>query len=76
MVTPGHALNKVLKDIITRYKVLRGRKVQSVSESDSASVLAYTRSFVPGWDCHGLPIEHKALEEIGVSDSWSLMSEF
>ncbi|KAK1929097.1 Isoleucine--tRNA ligase [Phytophthora citrophthora] len=41
----GHFLNKTLKDIINRYQLLRGRRVQ----------------YVPGWDCHGLPIEHKAL---------------
>ena len=41
----GHALNKVLKDITNRYKVLQGHRV----------------SFVPGWDCHGLPIELKAM---------------
>ncbi|CEG40940.1 isoleucine-trna ligase [Plasmopara halstedii] len=41
----GHFLNKTLKDIINRYQVLRGRRVV----------------YVPGWDCHGLPIEHKAL---------------
>ncbi|CAG8576245.1 6913_t:CDS:10, partial [Acaulospora morrowiae] len=44
----GHALNKILKDIINRYKVLQGHKV----------------SYVPGWDCHGLPIELKALSEL------------
>ena len=42
----GHALNKVLKDIINKYKLLQGRKVR----------------FVPGWDCHGLPIELKVLQ--------------
>ena len=42
----GHALNKVLKDIVNRYNLLRGKHVV----------------FVPGWDCHGLPIELKALE--------------
>ncbi len=42
----GHALNKVLKDIINKYKILRGSKV----------------SFIPGWDCHGLPIELKVLQ--------------
>ena len=42
----GHALNKVLKDIINKYKLLQGRKV----------------CFVPGWDCHGLPIELKVLQ--------------
>ncbi|CAJ0636122.1 11131_t:CDS:10 [Entrophospora sp. SA101] len=41
----GHALNKILKDIINRYKILQGYKV----------------NFIPGWDCHGLPIEFKAL---------------
>ncbi|ODQ65861.1 isoleucyl-tRNA synthetase [Nadsonia fulvescens var. elongata DSM 6958] len=44
----GHAMNKVLKDIITRYQVLNGKRV----------------SFIPGWDCHGLPIELKALETL------------
>ncbi|XP_041353024.1 isoleucine--tRNA ligase, mitochondrial-like [Gigantopelta aegis] len=42
----GHALNKILKDITNRYKLLRGFKVH----------------YIPGWDCHGLPIELKALE--------------
>ncbi|RKP27445.1 tRNA synthetases class I-domain-containing protein [Syncephalis pseudoplumigaleata] len=41
----GHALNKILKDIILRYKLLRGYRI----------------NYVPGWDCHGLPIEQKAL---------------
>jgi isoleucyl-tRNA synthetase len=41
----GHALNKILKDIILRVKVQQGRRV----------------SYVPGWDCHGLPIEMKAV---------------
>ncbi|XP_060534697.1 isoleucine--tRNA ligase, mitochondrial [Cylas formicarius] len=41
----GHAINKILKDTILRYKVLQGTKVH----------------YVPGWDCHGLPIELKAL---------------
>ncbi len=44
----GHALNKVLKDIINKYQILRGRKV----------------CFVPGWDCHGLPIELKVLQAL------------
>ncbi|KAL4805306.1 isoleucyl-tRNA synthetase [Aspergillus unguis] len=42
----GHALNKILKDIICRVQVGAGRRVR----------------YVPGWDCHGLPIELKALE--------------
>lgn len=47
-VHAGHALNKISKDIINRYKLLKGHKI-------------YYR---PGWDCHGLPIELKALEQI------------
>ena len=39
----GHAVNKILKDIIVRSKVLAGFDAQ----------------YVPGWDCHGLPIEHQ-----------------
>ncbi|WP_061546772.1 isoleucine--tRNA ligase [Cylindrospermopsis raciborskii] len=42
----GHALNKILKDIINRYQLLQGRKVR----------------YVAGWDCHGLPIELKVLQ--------------
>ncbi|CAN6468330.1 unnamed protein product [Victoria cruziana] len=44
----GHALNKILKDIINRYKLLQNYKVQ----------------YVPGWDCHGLPIELKVLQSM------------
>lgn len=44
----GHALNKTLKDIINKYKLLRGYKVR----------------YVPGWDCHGLPIELKVLQSM------------
>ncbi|KAJ7512047.1 tRNA synthetases class I-domain-containing protein [Mycena galericulata] len=51
----GHALNKILKDIINRFHVSRGWRVQ----------------YMPGWDCHGLPIENKALNELG-EDSTSL----
>nr|AUW30940.1 putative isoleucyl-tRNA synthetase [Cladonia uncialis subsp. uncialis] len=43
----GHALNKILKDIICRYNVSEGTRVD----------------WIPGWDCHGLPIELKALQE-------------
>ncbi|EXJ79224.1 isoleucyl-tRNA synthetase [Capronia epimyces CBS 606.96] len=45
----GHALNKILKDIICRSRLAEGRRVD----------------YVPGWDCHGLPIELKALEQHG-----------
>ncbi|KAJ3532236.1 hypothetical protein NMY22_g7819 [Coprinellus aureogranulatus] len=44
----GHALNKVLKDMINRFHLLQGRRVH----------------YVPGWDCHGLPIENKTLKEL------------
>ncbi len=44
----GHALNKVLKDFINKYKILKGYRVR----------------FVPGWDCHGLPIELKVLQKL------------
>ena len=45
----GHLLNKVLKDMVVRSKTMAG----------------YDCPFVPGWDCHGLPIEHKVMEELG-----------
>ncbi|KAF8639113.1 hypothetical protein AX17_001728 [Amanita inopinata Kibby_2008] len=45
----GHALNKIIKDIINRFHILLGHRVH----------------YVPGWDCHGLPIENKALQELG-----------
>ncbi|AGF51234.1 isoleucyl-tRNA synthetase [Synechocystis sp. PCC 6803] len=48
----GHALNKVLKDIINKYKLLQGHKVH----------------YVPGWDCHGLPIELKVLQSLKSSE--------
>ena len=44
----GHALNKVLKDMVNKYQILKGRRVR----------------FVPGWDCHGLPIELKVLQSM------------
>ncbi|WP_236506735.1 isoleucine--tRNA ligase, partial [Tychonema sp. BBK16] len=44
----GHALNKILKDFINRYQMLCGKKVR----------------YVPGWDCHGLPIELKVLQNM------------
>jgi isoleucyl-tRNA synthetase len=43
----GHALNKILKDLVTR----------------SQQMLGYDSNYVPGWDCHGLPIEWKIEEE-------------
>ena len=43
----GHALNKILKDLVTR----------------SQQMLGFDSNYVPGWDCHGLPIEWKIEEE-------------
>jgi isoleucyl-tRNA synthetase len=43
----GHALNKILKDIIIKYKTMRG----------------FDALYIPGWDCHGLPIEHALLKD-------------
>ena len=48
----GHALNKILKDIVNKYQMLQGRKVR----------------YVPGWDCHGLPIELKVLQKMKSSE--------
>ena len=47
----GHALNKVLKDIIMKYKSLQG----------------FNTPYVPGWDTHGLPIEHAAIKILGLN---------
>jgi isoleucyl-tRNA synthetase len=44
----GTALNKILKDIIVKYQTLRGKSAP----------------YVPGWDCHGLPIEFKVSQEM------------
>jgi len=45
----GHAVNKILKDIIVKSKLLEG----------------FDAPFVPGWDCHGLPIEQRVEKELG-----------
>jgi len=47
----GHALNKTLKEIVLRYKAAKG----------------FRTPYLPGWDCHGLPIEHKVSKEIQAS---------
>ena len=65
---PGHALNKILKDIINRFHVSIGDRVQSVKRVPCIEKLirACTDSYFPGWDCHGLPIENKALQDLKV----------
>lgn len=45
----GHAVNKILKDIIVKSRTLDG----------------YDAPYVPGWDCHGLPIEHRVEQMLG-----------
>jgi len=45
----GHALNKILKDIIIKSRTMEGMRAP----------------YVPGWDCHGLPIEHQVTKQLG-----------
>jgi isoleucyl-tRNA synthetase len=45
----GHALNKILKDMVVKSRTMMG----------------YDSPYVPGWDCHGLPIEHQVDKELG-----------
>ena len=45
----GHVINKVLKDFVVKYKTMTG----------------FDAPYVPGWDCHGLPIESKVVEQLG-----------
>ena len=45
----GHALNKILKDIIVKSRTMEGMRAP----------------YVPGWDCHGLPIEHQVTKQLG-----------
>jgi len=47
----GHALNKILKDIIVKYKTMKG----------------FDAPYVPGWDCHGLPVEHQLFKELKIT---------
>ncbi len=47
----GHALNKSLKDFVVKYKTMRG----------------FDSPYVPGWDCHGLPVEHALFKELKIN---------
>jgi isoleucyl-tRNA synthetase len=47
----GTAVNKILKDIVVKYKSMQG----------------YDSPYIPGWDCHGQPIEHKVRQELGAA---------
>ncbi|MFH1593748.1 MAG: isoleucine--tRNA ligase [Candidatus Omnitrophota bacterium] len=47
----GHVLNKILKDIVVKFYTLKG----------------FDSPFIPGWDCHGLPVEHQLFKELKIS---------
>lgn len=47
----GHVLNKTLKDAVVKYMAMKG----------------FDAPFIPGWDCHGLPVEHQLFKELGIS---------
>jgi len=55
----GHALNKILKDIILKHHYFQGKAVR----------------MTPGWDCHGLPIEQKVEEKLGKSKKEAMPTE-
>jgi len=56
----GHALNKILKDIVVKYKSMTG----------------FHAPFIPGWDCHGLPIETQMIKDLGVKRRGMEIGEF
>lgn len=56
----GHALNKLLKDIVMKQKTMSG----------------YCTPYVPGWDTHGLPIERQAIKKLGINKSEATPVEF
>ena len=56
----GHAVNKILKDIIVKSRTLDG----------------YDAPYVPGWDCHGLPIEHQVEQKVGRAGDKISAAEF
>ena len=47
----GHVLNKILKDIVVKLYTMKG----------------FNSPFIPGWDCHGLPVEHQLFRELGIT---------
>ena len=56
----GHALNKILKDIVVKYKTMQG----------------FDSAYVPGWDCHGLPVEHQLFKELKINKYQISQAEF
>src|SRR5438132_8025692 len=56
----GHALNKVLKDLVVKSRTMAG----------------FDAPYVPGWDCHGLPIELNVERDIGAAAQEGSVGEF
>ncbi|WP_366921451.1 isoleucine--tRNA ligase [Metallumcola ferriviriculae] len=56
----GHTLNKVLKDMVVKYRSMAG----------------YDAPYVPGWDTHGLPIEQQAIKNLGLDRDKTSIVEF
>ncbi|MGH9458877.1 MAG: isoleucine--tRNA ligase [Thermoanaerobaculia bacterium] len=56
----GHALNKILKDLVVKSRTMMG----------------YDSPYIPGWDCHGLPIEHQVDKELGPKKREMSSAEF
>ncbi|MBO8168101.1 MAG: isoleucine--tRNA ligase [Thermoanaerobacteraceae bacterium] len=56
----GHTLNKVLKDMVVKYRSMKG----------------YDAPYVPGWDTHGLPIEQQAIKNLGLDREKTNIVEF
>ena len=56
----GHAVNKILKDIVVKSKTMQG----------------FDSPFIPGWDCHGLPIENQVEKKVGKAGTKGTMSDF
>ena len=56
----GHALNKTLKDIVVKYKTMRG----------------FSADYIPGWDCHGLPVEHQLFKDLKMNKAQIQQLEF
>jgi len=56
----GHALNKILKDFVVKSRTMMG----------------FDSPYVPGWDCHGLPIEHQVDKELGAKKREMSAAEF
>jgi isoleucyl-tRNA synthetase len=56
----GHALNKTLKDIVVKYKTLKN----------------FNTPFTPGWDCHGLPVEHQLFKKLNIKKDEIAQNDF